>query len=238
MAAFDSNAEEHNAQCHPDTRTKLLRQIREEIHHFSNRGKAFAYDGLLGASFSFRKGEGDRGKATKLFTTIANQLVYHIPALAAFVREAIDANPGVARKALRGQFEKLIQQPLARVHHAMAMVIVIDALDENFAPKDLEIPPDWPDEQVIRALAQMTVPLFIFAATVCRFIEDSAWSDPADQLKKVLQYQMKAHGSELDKLDATYLPVLNQIIVGRTDPQRSRLLAEFRDVVGPIVLLA
>ncbi|KAK4107740.1 WD domain-containing protein, partial [Canariomyces notabilis] len=87
-------------------------------------------------------------------------------------------------------------------------------------------------------LAQMAVPLFIFAATVCRFVEDPVWSDPAGQLEKVLQYQRKTHDSELDKLDATYLPILNQLTAGRAEPQRGRLLAEFRDVVGPIVLLA
>lgn len=81
----------------------------------------------------------------------------------------------------------------------------------------------------------MAVPLFIFAATVCRFIEDPAWPDPADQLEKVLQYQWKAYDSELGKLDATYLPVLKQIIIGHTNTQE--LLAAFRDVVGPIVLL-
>lgn len=50
----------------------------------------------------------------------------------------------------------------------------------------------------------MAVPLFIFAATVCRFIEDPAWSDPADQLEKVLQYQMKAYDSELGKLQDSW----------------------------------
>ncbi|KAK4096622.1 hypothetical protein N658DRAFT_519096 [Parathielavia hyrcaniae] len=339
-AAFDSNAEEHNAQCHPDTRTELLGQIQEWandpqaesifwLNGMAGTGKStisrtvaqsFGDQRLLGASFFFKRGEGDRGKATLFFTTIASQLVCKVPALAAFVREAIDANPSVARKALRDQFEKLILQPLGRVHHAMAITIVVDALDECDGDKDvkaiisllaqaktlisvrlrvfitsrpelpirlgfknvrgkyqdvalhqipepiverdisaflghelarirdeynsealegLDLPLDWPDEHVIRTLAQMAVPLFIFAATVCRFVEDSAWSNPAGQLEKVLQYQKKTHDSELDKLDATYLPVLNQLIDGRTnDTQRSRLLADFRDVVGPIVLLA
>ena len=44
----------------------------------------------------------------------------------------------------------------------------------------------WPSEDVIRILTQMAVPLFIFAATVCRFINDKGRSNPTKRLKKVL----------------------------------------------------
>ncbi|KAK4163559.1 vegetative incompatibility protein HET-E-1 [Cladorrhinum sp. PSN259] len=338
-AAFDSNMEEHNAQCHPDTRTELLGQIQKWandpqaksifwLNGMAGTGKStisrtvaqsFKDQELLGASFFFKRGGGDRGKATLFFPTIASQLVRKIPALKTFIREAIDADSGVARKALKDQFEKLILQPLGHLHRAMAILIVVDALDEcdgdkdvktiisllaqaktlqsvrlrifitsrpelpirlgfkrvqgryqdlvlhqiseliierdisvfltyelarirddynSQAPEGLELPPDWPDEYVIRTLTQMAIPLFIFAATVCRFVEDPAWSDPANQLEKVLQYQTNTHDSELDKLDATYLPVLNQLTAGRTNPQKSRLLSEVRDVIGPVILLA
>jgi hypothetical protein len=82
----------------------------------------------------------------------------------------------------------------------------------------------------------MAVPLFIFAATVCRFIGDRAWSDPAGQLAKILEYQTRSLGSEIDKLDATYRPILDQLSVGSESAQRS-LVQEFRIVVGAIVLL-
>ncbi|KAK3390127.1 hypothetical protein B0H63DRAFT_538288 [Podospora didyma] len=314
-AAFDSHAEEHNARCHPSTRTELLCQIQDWANNpqaesiFWLNGKAgtgkstisrtvaksFADDGLLGGSFFFKRGEGDRGKAARVFPTIASQLVCKIPSLASSVRKAIDDDPAVPRKALIDQFERLILQPLSCIHHATAIVIIIDALDEcdgdayvktiisllarantlssvrlrvfitsrpelpirlGFKNKDvqgkyqdlvLDRIPESIVERDISALAretyhsksrQMAVPFFIFAATICRFIEDAAWSDPADQLEKVLQYQTQTHDSELDKLDATYLPILNQLTIGRANPQRSRLSAEFRDVVGPIVLLA
>jgi len=45
----------------------------------------------------------------------------------------------------------------------------------------------------------MAIPLFIFAATVCRFVKDEARSDPAGQLKKVLDYHTDANNAELDK---------------------------------------
>ncbi|KAK4215173.1 WD40-repeat-containing domain protein [Rhypophila decipiens] len=338
-AAFDSHAEEHNTRCYPDTRTELLCQIREWandpqaesifwLNGMAGTGKStisrtvatsFARDSLLGASFFFKRGEGDCGKANLFFSTIASQLVRQIPALVPSVRAAIDADPDVSKKALRHQFEKLILQPLGSIHRTTAIVIVIDALDGCDGEKDVKtiisllaqanmvrsvrlrvfitsrpelpirlgfkdiqgkyqgiallqipepvveqdistflgyelarirneyngqappyskLPLGWPGQDVIRTLAQMAVPLFISAATVCRFVEDKAWSNPGGQLKKILEYRAKTFDSELDKLDATYLPILDQLTVGRTDLQRSRILAEFRDVVGPIVLLA
>jgi hypothetical protein len=102
---------------------------------------------------------------------------------------------------------------------------------------DVQLPPNWPSEPVIQTLVRMAIPLFIFAATVCRFVEDQAWMDPAGQLAKILSYQ-RSGGSELDKLDTTYLPVLTQLVVGKKGSTRSRLVSQFRDIVGPIVLLA
>jgi len=81
----------------------------------------------------------------------------------------------------------------------------------------------------------MAIPLFIFAATVCRFIKDRKCGPPEEQLAKVLQYQTRSQES---KLDATYLPVLNQLLVGLTASERHHLVREFREVVGSIVILA
>ncbi|KAM7211054.1 vegetative incompatibility protein HET-E-1 [Rhypophila decipiens] len=342
-AAFDSQANEHDPKCHPHTRVDLLAEIYRWIEDPSGRcifwlcgmagtGKStisrtvagqLSANGVAGASFLFKKGDGDRGKAAKFFTTIASQLVHQLPFLALHVRNAIEIDPAIADKNKGEQFQKLILEPLNKckdVPHMPALVsVVIDALDEcdgdndvksiisllvqakevrstrlrifvtsrpelpirlgfenvrgkyqdlalhqipepiverdisaflehklarirdeynSKAREGLKLPSDWPGEHIIRTVTQMAVPLFIFAATVCRFVGDPAWSDPDNQLKKILQYQTKADNSELDKLDETYLPILNHLIVGRTDSQRSQLLANFRDVVGPIVLLA
>ncbi|KAM7183071.1 hypothetical protein V8F33_013829 [Rhypophila sp. PSN 637] len=340
-AAFDSHAEEHNPRCHPNTRTEVLRQIQNWANDSQTKSifwlngmagtgkstisrtvaKLFADADLLGASFFFKRGRDDRGKAARVFPTIASQLVCNIPTLMPSIKKAIEADPALPGKTLRDQFERLILQPLGCIHHATAIVIIIDALDEcdreddvktiisllakvntlssvrlrvfitsrpelpirlgfkneevqgkyqnlalhkipeetvehdisvflgyelgrirdtynSQALRSLQLPLSWPGEHVIRTLAQIAVPLFIFAATACRFVGDSAWSDPANQLKKILQYQTNTDNSELDELDATYLPILDQLIVGQTDQKKSRLLAHFRDVVGPIVLLA
>jgi hypothetical protein len=47
--------------------------------------------------------------------------------------------------------------------------------------EERSLPPDWPNEQSIELLVQKADKLFIYAATVCLFIEDPNWS-PEDRL--------------------------------------------------------
>ena len=96
------------------------------------------------------------------------------------------------------------------------------------------LPLDWPGEKNIQALVKMAIPLFIFAATVCRFIGDRRW-DPEERLATILRYQTTSQASKLDK---TYLPILNQLLVDLDESEREAYTAEFREVVGSVVILA
>ncbi|PKS11379.1 hypothetical protein jhhlp_003141 [Lomentospora prolificans] len=49
---------------------------------------SFAVTGRLGASFFFIRGEGDRGRASKFFTTIAAQLVSQVPLVMRYIQDA------------------------------------------------------------------------------------------------------------------------------------------------------
>jgi hypothetical protein len=280
--------------------------------------QSFANEGLLAASFFFKRGERDRGNASRFFCTIAAQLVVRMPMLSSFISEAIEADPSLTGKSMKEQFEKLILQPLSKARLPPEMstrTIVIDALDEceregdiknilyllaqvqhitsvrvrvlitsrpelpvrlgfkkisGTAYQDLilqEIPQRiiehdiaaflkcelekirddhnslhpgrplssvWPSEKNIQALVKMAVPLFIFAATVCRFVEDSRW-DPEEQLQSILSYQT---ASQVSKLDRTYLPILDRLLHGLSESQSESLTEEFRIVVGSIALLA
>jgi len=100
---------------------------------------------------------------------------------------------------------------------------------------ELKLPLDWPQKHIVQTLARMAIPLFIFAATVCRFVRNHP--DPDRQLRHVLAYQGRSD-SELDILDSTYLPVLDQLIADNAESQKSDLISDFRGLVGPIVLLA
>ncbi|CAI7582039.1 unnamed protein product [Penicillium bialowiezense] len=116
-AEFDSHANESIATCDERTRQELLDTISQWTdspmdceHIYWLEGKAGTgkstiartvadrlYEkGLLAASFFFKRDEADRRSAKYFFTTIAVQLVRIMPAVAAHMRSAIEANPGIA----------------------------------------------------------------------------------------------------------------------------------------------
>lgn len=93
------------------------------------------------------------------------------------------------------------------------------------------LPIDWPGDRDLQALIALSVPLFIFAATVCRIFEDPQW-DPVDSLAEIL-----THRSDGSKFKGTYLPVLNRLLKGQSKKQEKQLVEEFQTVIGAIVML-
>lgn len=96
----------------------------------------------LGASFFFKRGEGDRGSASRFFPTIAHQLVLKVAGLDAFVAKMITQDPLIHDKALGEQFDKLIYQPLHQIklntNPIPTLVVVVDALDECGKEQDVK----------------------------------------------------------------------------------------------------
>ncbi|PVH74834.1 vegetative incompatibility protein HET-E-1 [Cadophora sp. DSE1049] len=339
-ATFDSHDEEHNARCYQGTRVELLRHIETWasdlrsgcvfwLNGMAGTGKStisrtiaqkFDDKGDLGASFFFKRGEGDRGDAGMLIETIVTQLVQKLPSFAPHVQKEIEDDLGISRKGLKLQFETLILQPLRKMpkdpQKSSRAVIIIDALDECDQEEDIgiiirllpqvqritsvqlkffltsrpelsirlgfedirgkyeglalhqilepivkedistfleyelatirhnynksvrsdrQLPVDWPGRTKVQILVDMATPLFIFATTVCRFIRDRRCGGPNEQLVKVLEYRTKSQAS---KLDATYLPVLNQLLIGVSESEKRGIVKDFQQVVGSIVILA
>ncbi|KAF2190141.1 vegetative incompatibility protein HET-E-1 [Zopfia rhizophila CBS 207.26] len=327
-ASLDSHMEEHNSTCLPNTRTELLRHIQEWANDKNGKpifwlngaagtgkstiartvARTFADQRRLGASFFFKRGEGERGNAARFFTTVATQLAVRVPEIRPGIKKAIDADPDISEKALKDQFEKLILQPLSEVVNlpALVLLIVIDALDECEQDKDIrailkllsrkmDLEPvslrilvtsrpelhirlgfkqmpdgtyeglilqevakqtiqhdirvyfehelgqiqqqralrsNWPSRDQVDALVKQAIPLFIFAATACRYIGD--WrGNPTKRLEIVLEYQ-KVKAS---KFDAVYLPILNQLFDEEDKEDKERWATEFREIVGSIVVL-
>ncbi|KID92201.1 P-loop NTPase [Metarhizium guizhouense ARSEF 977] len=74
--------------------------------------------------------------------------------------------------------------------------------------EDRRLPLTWPGHETVQALVRMATPLFIFAATVCRFLADLRWH-PDDPL-----------------------------IEGLDKVEKVELLQQFRAIVGSIIILA
>ncbi|KAF3917868.1 hypothetical protein ABW20_dc0107041 [Dactylellina cionopaga] len=154
-AAFDSFLNKtDDTRCHPDTRVGLLHEINEWFQNpqgkaifwlngMAGTGKStlsrtvaqsFANKNQLGASFFFKRGEGDLSHAGRFFSTIATQLVVKIPALVPYVAKALDSDPTISEKPITEQFSKLIFHPLSNMElnpqKISKLAIVVDALDE------------------------------------------------------------------------------------------------------------
>lgn len=131
-----------------------------------------------------------------------------------------------------------IPQPIIKQDIAIFLEYRFAQIQEKYMKQGRSLPFDWPGADAMSALVEMAIPLFIFAATLCRFIEDEVYSNPIDQLTKVLRYQNMKSGSEMDKLHATYSPILNQMIDGRPGKAQKLLIDRFHIIVGTIVHLA
>ncbi|KAL4735752.1 hypothetical protein BDV11DRAFT_208208 [Aspergillus similis] len=82
-------------------------------------------------------------------------------------------------------------------------------LDDSFSKirHNHGLPVEWPGREAINNVLARTVPLFISAATLCRFI-GTTW-DPQDRLQNILNDK----SSYISEMARTYLPVLNQLLV-------------------------
>ncbi|KAL9049231.1 MAG: hypothetical protein Q9162_007326 [Coniocarpon cinnabarinum] len=98
----------------------------------------------------------------------------------------------------------------------------------------LSLSEDWPGQEAIRALVQQAVPLFIFAATTCRFIGDPR-GNPKSRLKRMLNQQNHSFGSQLDR---TYQPVLEQLLADQGQEGEEGEIEQHMELIGSVVLLA
>ncbi|KAL4796257.1 hypothetical protein BDV19DRAFT_84390 [Aspergillus venezuelensis] len=160
-AVLDSFVDQHEGECHPDTRGELIEQVIDWgrssnkcifwLSGMAGTGKftiartvarQFKNEGLLGASFFFKRGEKDRGSAAKLFPTLTRQLAAHIPQMLPGIQKSLELEPSLVNASLRQQFKKPLLQPLQDAGEEQAVtptVIVIDALDECDGEDDLEV---------------------------------------------------------------------------------------------------
>ncbi|KAL6836693.1 hypothetical protein J3E69DRAFT_322264 [Trichoderma sp. SZMC 28015] len=162
-AAYDDFSEASRNECHPGTRLEILDTIYQWaadpstpsifwLQGLAGTGKstiaqtvAKNFDGeSLGASFFFKRGEGDRGTARRFFATIASQMIRKQPSLTQVLHEILQEEPEIGRKQLETQFRVLWARLLKEVHiestpERTTIVVVVDALDECDPPKDAKL---------------------------------------------------------------------------------------------------
>ncbi|RGP70149.1 vegetative incompatibility het-e-1 [Fusarium sporotrichioides] len=117
-------------------------------------------------------------------------------------------------------------------HHKMKLI----QEDWNVSVEEKrKLPQNWPGSERIQELTKKSLPLFIFAATACRFISDRQLGSPEKQLCRFLEYQTEGTTTQLE---STYRPVLTQLFSSKcSKASERRIILEFRCVVGTIINL-
>lgn len=91
----------------------------------------------------------------------------------------------------------------------------------------------WISEDEIRTLSMMAGQLFVYAATLVRFVGDDRLRDPRYQLDIILGTMPSSSSNPYGDLDALYTQILTNALSSRS-PQRS--ISRYQLVVGAITL--
>ena len=135
---------------------------------------------------------------------------------------------------VKAWYQDILLHEIARSVVAHDIAVYFDYRFNQIRSRNIDdFGPDWPGKVILDTLTERASPLFIFAATVCRFIGDFK-HDPLLRLKSVLENQ---DDEAYDKVHNTYRPILERLLEESTKIERPRILENFRQVVGPIAVL-
>lgn len=123
--------------------------------------------------------------------------------------------------------------PLAVIQHDIAIFL---RYEMKRIRDDHSLSSDWPGHEKIERLLERSSGLFIYAATVCRFIHDPKWL-PAERLDIVLQGNDNEQSPE-QRLDEIYTQILESAVFGDCNRKERNILSQrFQSIVGLIVTL-
>ncbi|KAG5657632.1 hypothetical protein KAF25_007665 [Fusarium avenaceum] len=136
-ARFDSRDVFSSPMCQAGTQTSAIQYIRDWVN---DSEKALLLDlqeltetGQIAAGYFFKRGDAHRNDVSRVFPTIASQLMTTIPRYESMLRKSVIAskNPDIDTMRLDEQFRVLIKGPLSEIDIVPSTkVIIIDALDE------------------------------------------------------------------------------------------------------------
>ncbi|KAB8230209.1 WD40 repeat domain-containing protein [Aspergillus alliaceus] len=105
---------------------------------------------------------------------------------------------------------------------------------------DYKLPQDWPGDKNFKALVDVAVPLFIYAATIYRFLNCNR-ELLGDRLQAILSShssdRIEKIDSEYSKLTSIYSPVLEHAVSQKEPTELRFWMDDFRRIVGAVVLL-
>jgi archaellum biogenesis ATPase FlaH len=96
------------------------------------------------------------------------------------------------------------------------------------------LPAYWPSKDQIESLIQRSGGLFIYAATVCRFV-GAKKASPTKRLDRILDGQPSQKA--MQELDGMYSKILEYDLKELEDDEIVTFFKNFRDVVGSVILL-
>ncbi|KAG4259298.1 hypothetical protein FPRO03_12974 [Fusarium proliferatum] len=151
-ARFDSQDVHSSPVCQEGTQTCAIQYIHDWINEgekallwiYSHAGtgkstlartiaRELTETSQIAAGYFFKRGDSNRNDVSRVFPTIASQLMSTIPRYEPFLRKSVIAskNPDIETMRLDEQFKVLIGGPLSEIGIiSSTKVIIIDALDE------------------------------------------------------------------------------------------------------------
>ncbi|KAF7372995.1 NACHT domain-containing protein [Mycena sanguinolenta] len=152
LAAMHDSAESYpQPRCHPETRTKMLDDLRKWalqphpkttilwLYGPAGAGKSTIMQtlagqlrnaGRLGGCFFFKRTHVARGNARTLFATIAYQLALSASWLKTPISETVENDPSIVARSIDTQMRTLISEPSSPYRNHDPLAIIIDGLDE------------------------------------------------------------------------------------------------------------
>ncbi|KAF5012926.1 hypothetical protein FDECE_1037 [Fusarium decemcellulare] len=155
-ARFDSEDVQSRPKCHKGTQNHARCRIKAWVkdykaptlfwlHAPAGTGKStlartvaeeLSKDGNFAAGYFFRRGDVDRNDMSRIFPTIASQLLEALPPFEHLLRESINnhSSESLLKMSLDKQFKILLMEPLTKISQTSqdkpAKAIIIEALDE------------------------------------------------------------------------------------------------------------
>ncbi|QBZ53299.1 hypothetical protein PoMZ_08974, partial [Pyricularia oryzae] len=167
----------------------------------------------------------------------------HLPLVLSLLSKLGTVNAVCLRVLITSRFTSAVVAALDGVRYR-SLDLKAEHRDETRSDHKWEILENWPNPAQLDRLIHLSTapsPLFIYAATLYRFIDDpDKRENPVDQL----ELWLRQCDSNTPQLDQVYLPILHYVLFGscnvheKPKPLAENLRMELFDVLGAIILAA